>query len=74
MPARTSAPVRDIDLDPESGALLELLVGEKKHTVLGRGRRACSGIGSYAVVVAADYRRRPSPAGSGTTRLGWRHG
>ncbi|MAS55668.1 MAG: hypothetical protein CMJ44_13790 [Pimelobacter sp.] len=45
--------VHDIDLDPESGALLELIVGEKKHRVSIAGSRLL-GVGSYAVVVAHE--------------------
>lgn len=45
--------VRDIDLDPESGSLLQLLVGEKKNVVSVAGSRLL-GVGSYAVVVTAE--------------------
>ena len=45
--------VHDIDLDPESGALLELIVGEKKHRTSVAGSRLL-GVGSYAVVVKAE--------------------
>ena len=45
--------VHDIDFDPESGALLELIVGSKKqrHSIAGSRLR---GVGSYAVVVKAE--------------------
>ena len=42
-----------IDLDPQSGALLELLVGDKKHPTSIAGSRLL-GVGSYAVVVTAE--------------------
>ena len=45
--------VRDIDLDPESGALLQLLVGEKKHVSPIAGPRLL-GVGPYAVVVTSE--------------------
>lgn len=45
--------VHDIDLDPQSGALLELIVGEKKHRHSVAGARLL-GVGSYAVVVKAE--------------------
>jgi sporulation protein YlmC with PRC-barrel domain len=46
-------PVHDIDLDPQSGALLELIVGDKKHRHSVAGSRLL-GVGSYAVVVTAQ--------------------
>ncbi|CAN5635754.1 hypothetical protein BH11ACT8_BH11ACT8_34490 [soil metagenome] len=45
--------VRDLELDAETGAVRELLVGEKKHLLPVAGDRLL-GIGSYAVVVKAD--------------------
>lgn len=45
--------VHDIDLDPQSGALLELIVGEKKHRSSIAGSRLL-GVGSYAVVIKAE--------------------
>ncbi len=45
--------VRDIDLDPESGKLVALLVGDKKQPQHIAGDRLL-GIGSYAVVVKGD--------------------
>ncbi|MGA8846228.1 MAG: PRC-barrel domain-containing protein [Nocardioides sp.] len=45
--------VHDIDLDPQSGALLELIVGEKKNRHSVAGSRLL-GVGSYAVVVKAE--------------------
>lgn len=47
-------PVHDIDFDPQSGALLELVVGgKKKHRRPVAGSRLL-GVGSYAVVVTAQ--------------------
>jgi sporulation protein YlmC with PRC-barrel domain len=46
-------PVRDIDLDPQTGAVLELVVGAKKHPRSIAGSRLL-GVGSYAVVVTAQ--------------------
>lgn len=45
--------VRDIDFDPTTGALLELIVGEKKTPTSIAGSRLL-GVGSYAVVVKAE--------------------
>ncbi len=45
--------VRDVDLDPETGALVELVVGSKKEQQSIAGSRLL-GVGSYAVVVAAE--------------------
>jgi len=45
--------VHDIDIDPQSGALLELIVGEKKQRHSVAGSRLL-GVGSYAVVVKAE--------------------
>lgn len=45
--------VHDIDLDPETGALNELIVGEKKNRRSIAGSRLL-GVGSYAVVVKDD--------------------
>lgn len=45
--------VHDVDLDPETGAVIELVVGEKKHRHSVAGSRI-RGVGSYAVVVAAE--------------------
>ena len=44
--------VHDIDLDPETGALLQLILGSKKDRRSISGSRLL-GIGSYAVVVTA---------------------
>ena len=45
--------VHDIDLDPETGALVELVVGPKKERHSIAGSRLL-GVGSYAVVVKAE--------------------
>ncbi|WP_323794147.1 PRC-barrel domain-containing protein [Nocardioides sp.] len=45
--------VHDIDLDPETGALVELILGSKKDRRSIAGSRLL-GVGSYAVVVAAE--------------------
>ncbi|CAN5419136.1 hypothetical protein BH09ACT12_BH09ACT12_14690 [soil metagenome] len=45
--------VRDIDFDPQSGALVALVVGDKKHPGTVAGARLL-GVGSYAVVVKAE--------------------
>lgn len=45
--------VHDIDLDPETGALVSLILGDKKHQTSVEGSRLL-GVGSYAVVVKAE--------------------
>ncbi len=45
--------VHDIDLDPRTGALNELVIGSKKHRSTIAGSRLL-GVGSYAVVVKAE--------------------
>ena len=45
--------VRDIDFNPQSGALIGLVVGDKKHPINVAGSRLL-GVGSYAVVVTAQ--------------------